>query len=366
MLRYLAILVVVSSLALAQAPGAAPATKPAAKPAPGAQKTSKAPAAKADKGGSSLPGNTPVVTIQGVCPTPKAPAKGAKAAAPAPCKTVITRAQFDNLVEAVAPTLPPQMRRQLATQYAQMMVVAQKARNEGMQKSPAVEQMVAFNTTSSLARYYVQHLQKKMEDVPLAQLQKYYDDNKAKYQSAKVLRLYIPKPFGNEVKPEDQKTAADLAQKIHDRAAAGEDFTKLEQEGYDDIKKLSNIPDAEKQNYAPPAVDLGDLRPGRLPEAHESKVFALKAGDVTAVIPEASGFFIYKLVSKQDLSFDQVKDEIKQQLGQKAFQEAMKQLLGSVNPELNEAYFGPPAGQAGAEEGPSKSEAPKGEETPKK
>lgn len=346
MLRYVFALALLGSLAAAQAP------KPAA-PAP-ATKT----AAAASTSAAAVPATAPVITIDVPC----APKAAAKAAPATTCKKTVTRAAFERLVNAVAPDLPPTVRRQLAQQYAQMLAVAERARAKGLEKDPKVQELFQFSRMNVLAKFYVQELQKQAEDVPAPEIQAYYDNNKDKFEAAKVQRVYIPKPFGKEATPEQEKTVEQVAQKIHDRAAAGEDPAKLEVEAFEQVKDLSTIPEADKKSYKAPTVDLGEIRRGRLPEEHEAKVFDLNPGQVSAVITEPSGYFVYKLVSKQPVALEQAREEIKQMLGRQRFQQQIHLIEGAANPVLNDAYFGPAEKPGEA----NKSESPHSEAAPKK
>src|SRR5579864_2402723 len=119
--------VLLGTLAWGQAAPAAPPAQPAQAPAPhGAMP--QGPAAPVDTS-ASVSADAAVLTIDGVCPPAPKPAapKGTaakpasadtKAAAPkasnAPCKTVITKAQFEKLVNSLAPNATMQQKKQLA------------------------------------------------------------------------------------------------------------------------------------------------------------------------------------------------------------------------------------------------------------
>src|SRR5207253_1825617 len=88
---------------------AATPQKPAA---PKAETTG--PAAKASEA-AQVPPDAPVITIKNVCDNATA-----EAAKSADCKTVVTRAEFERLLNAVAPQIPANARRQVATKYANL------------------------------------------------------------------------------------------------------------------------------------------------------------------------------------------------------------------------------------------------------
>src|SRR5207302_9312303 len=96
----------VASLTLAQAPANTTAT-PAPKPLP--TSLNAASAVRRPKT-SSLPPDTPVITIMGLCDAasarPKTGATAANRATGPACKAVITRAQFDALADAHQPNVP--------------------------------------------------------------------------------------------------------------------------------------------------------------------------------------------------------------------------------------------------------------------
>jgi hypothetical protein len=87
---------------------------------------------------------------------------------------------------------------------------------------------------------------------------------------------------------------------------------------------------------------LPKVRRTGLPQAHAA-VFELKVGEVSAVISDQGGHYIYKVVSKEVLPVDQVKEEIHNKLKGERLKETMDAYTNSYQTETNEAYFGPAA-----------------------
>ncbi len=288
-----------------------------------------------------------VITIKGLCATPPPKAAASKtahasAAKPAACQTVVTKEQLEMVIETVRPNLQPGQRRMLAQQYVELLVVANAATKAGIEKEPKVKEQLRLQKLQILATAYSRERQQKEAEVPEADIQKYYKENAAKYEQAKLLRIYVPM-VTEEGKPPDTAASKALAEKIQQRAAAGEDFDKLQKEAFSA---------ASNKGTAPP-VDLGERRRGTLPPKQEEAVFALKHGEVSAALDEASGYYIYKMVSKDSVPLDKVHDEIKGTLGREHLRESMEKLRGSVESTYNPAYFGsaaPPA--AGGEVAP--------------
>jgi peptidyl-prolyl cis-trans isomerase C len=325
-----------------QAPAAATPNAPAAqgeKPGrPAAPSSSaKQQAAEAQDVGPDVA----VITIKGLCSTPARKAAASKtapasaAAKPATCQTVVTKKQLEMVIETVRPNLQPAQRRMLAQQYVELLVVANAAAKAGIEKEPKVKEQLRLQKLQILATAYSKERQQKEAEVPEADIQKYYRENAAKYEQAKLLRIYIPM-VTEEGKPPDTAASKALAEKIQQRAAAGEDFDKLQKEAFSA---------ASNKGTAPP-VDLGERRRGTLPPKQEDAVFGLKVGEVSAALDEASGYYIYKMVSKDTVPLDKVHDEIKGTLGREHVRESMEKLRSSVESTYNPAYFGsaaPPA-----------------------
>jgi hypothetical protein len=80
------------------------------------------------------------------------------------------------------------------------------------------------------------------------------------------------------------------------------------------------------------------VRRTSLPAAHQT-VMDLKVGEISEVISDPSGNYIYKVVSKETLPLDTVKTEIRNQISAQRYREAMQGFQN--NADLNEAYFGP-------------------------
>src|SRR5512147_921334 len=114
MYRLLALLLL-SAFALAQTkapaqkPAQTPVTKPPSAPASAAPATAPKPAEAAE-----VAPTAPVITIAGLC-------NGKVPATPSPeCKTVITRAEFEKLANALDPKMPSTRRQQLAVAYSRV------------------------------------------------------------------------------------------------------------------------------------------------------------------------------------------------------------------------------------------------------
>jgi uncharacterized protein YeeX (DUF496 family) len=340
-----------------------------ANPGAPAQSAQMAPAMPAAAPAAEVKPTDPVLTITGYCPAKPAAktaagaaAKAAPAKAPADCKTVVTRAQFEKLAAGLAPTLTPQFKRQLANILPRLMVMSSKAEAKGLQNTPQFAETLKFARMQILTNELQRNLQDDSAKVPDAQIKAYYDKNPEAFQQFNIDRVFIPrsKQEAEEADPdadadkdakltEDQQKAkqeaeqakhkaeedalSKLADALRDRAAKGEDFTKLQKEAYDAAgMKIENT-----------TVNLPKVRRTGLPQGH-SAVFDLKPGDVSQVITDAGGHYIYRVNQKDQISLEASRDEIHNTLQSQNMKDSMEKLNGSFKSELNDNYFGGAAG----------------------
>lgn len=346
MTRYGFVCLLLGALAWGQAANSKAA--PAAQPAPG--QSSPGTASQPAQGkpqeaeAAQVPPDAPVITIKGLCDP-------AAAKSPAlECRTQITRAEFEKIVDAVQPNMPARLRRQFATRYANVLVMSSKAAEMGLDKGPDFEEHMKLARMQVLATELNKQMQEKAGEVSDKDIEEYYHNNPEKFAQAEMLRIYIPKfqqqPGENENESdkklseqeeqkrrqageEAMKTEAD---KLQARAAAGEDFTKLQEEAY----QVAGI------KTGAPNPNMGKIRSNVLPPSQASAM-ELKPGEVSPVISDQGGFFVYKLVSKETMPLDQAREEIKGILRSQRLQEETRTLQESATPTLDEAYFGPEA-----------------------
>ncbi|HVP43019.1 MAG TPA: peptidyl-prolyl cis-trans isomerase [Terriglobales bacterium] len=266
----------------------------------------------------------------------------------ADCKTVITKSEFERILAAIRPNLPPDARQQVAKKYVELLTFAEKAEHAGLDKSPEFREQLRLMRMQALAGAYGRHLQEKYAKAPDAEVEKYYQDNKPAYDEVTLKRIYIPKPAtGGEKKPPlDEAAAKAMAEKIQARAVAGEDFDKLQAEA-----DAAANPDASKGSA--PTSTLGARRRGQLPPSHESAIFELGSGKVSPLLEEPSGYFIYKVESKQLLPLEQVKGQIARQLEEQKLRDAIQRTVSSVKATYNEKYFKVPTAPEAAPSQPS-------------
>jgi parvulin-like peptidyl-prolyl isomerase len=322
---------------------------------------------------ASVSDNAAVITVKGVCPAPAKPAaaKGATVkptsattkTAAADCKTVVTKAEFEKLANAVSPNVTPQLKKQLAGVLPKFIAMSDAAKKQGLDKTPQFAETVKFAKMQILTQELQRKIQADAAKVPESEIAAYYKEHADSYEQFSLDRLFVPR--NKQVQPEakdkededkdekltdeqkkekekekeaEEKTKTEqgeadmtkLAETLRERAVAGEDFAKLQKEAFE----------AAGMKIESPTVTLPKVRRTGLPPAHAA-VFDLKVGEVSQVISDSGGHYIYKVDTKDQLTLDQARQEIQTALQSKRTKDMLDKVNGSFQVETNEAYFGP-------------------------
>jgi len=276
-----------------------------------------------------------VITMNGFCAHP---AQAGKA-----CQTVITRAQFEKLTEALQPGMPLSLRLKVANSYASNLKMSAAAEKRGLDKTPAFEEELRFARMQLLAQDLSRALQVDANNVTDADLEDYYKKNEASYEQATVARIFVPRAkqivpaHKDDASPptEAQQKAAEeamtkVAADLRARAVNGEDPDKLQIEAYTEAGFPRTTPNTKMEK----------VRRATLPPRHET-VFDLKPGEVSEVFSDPAGaHFIYKMISKQTLTLEDVKTEVRTAISNQRYRDSMKAFQGDV--VFSDAYFNPP------------------------
>jgi len=360
-----------ANAAAANSSQASPAPGTPAQATPGQAMTPQVkgqPPATESKPAPEVPMTAVVLTIKGVCPAtaaaPKTAAAGKTAATsspaakkPADCKTELTRAQFEKIANGLSANVTPQLKRQLEQALPRFMAMSEAAKKKGLDKSTRYQETLKIAKMQILTTELQREVQEEADKIPAAKVDEQYKAHPETYEQFSVDRLFVSryKQVQAEEKEEEKepeklteeqqkvKEAAEkakqekgeqelnaLADSLRERAAKGEDFVKLQKDAFE----------AAGQKVENPTVNLPKVRRTGLPPAH-AEVFDLKVGGVSKVISDNGGHYIYKVVSKEVLPLDQVKDEIHNKLKSERLKETMDKYTNSFTAIPNEAYFGP-------------------------
>ena len=287
---------------------------------------------------AKVPAGDPVLTIHGACENFQ------QNSDPNTCKTVVTKEQFDKLIQIATPNnqpLAPANRRNLGQLYVDLVARAQAAEKAGVDKDPKFQEILKLQRMKLLGDMYLNNYQEQHKNPSDQELQAYYNQNSAKFQEVKLGRIFIPKnnPTGQD-NQDFEKKASQIAATIRERAAKGENLETLQKEAYTSLGLTA----------PPPNTEAGTRRKGMLQPQEEEEIFGLKPGEVSKVEQEPSGFIIYKVESNQVAPLDQVKDQISRELVRENMEAQVKSIQGAVHADFNDQYFGPPTPAPGAGE----------------
>jgi hypothetical protein len=280
---------------------------------------------------ADVPPDTPVVTLEGICDHPRvSPTKA--------CKTVITRAQIDSMVEMMTPGASPDARRTFAISYARLLAVSSAAERQHLEKDPAVaaelQEQLKILRMRLLTNAFYHHMEEDAANVPPSEIQKYYTEHKAIFEEGEVWRLSIPRSALTTGQLNLALDASDVKVRMDEimkRAASGEDFNQLQQEAY----TMFGI------TTEPPPIKTSMLRRTSL-RPMEAKVFDLEVGQATQMMDSPDGFVLLKLESKQYVPIEDAQAQIKPILQQQRKAEKLQSAAKDVTAEFNLAYLGTP------------------------
>jgi hypothetical protein len=259
-----------------------------------------------------------VITIDGFCGSPQSGS----------CKTVITRAQFERLTEALQPGMSPELRLKVAQSYARVMRMAAKAEQRGLDRTLAFAEEMRYARMQLLAQDLTRALQDEANNVSATDVDDYYRLNGASFETATLARIFIPRV--GQGGHANETEMARLAAAVRERAVAGEDPDKLQLEA----DQAAGVAQATV-----PHTVMDNVRRVSLPPSHEI-VMAMRVGEVSEVLADPSGgYFIYKMLQKSTPALAAVQADIRARLSQQRTRENLRPFEGGI--ELSDAYFAP-------------------------
>jgi len=177
--------------------------------------------------------------------------------------------------------------------------------------------------------------QVKTPDVTDEQAKTFYESNLKEFEQPETVKathiLFMVDP---DATADVVKQKEDAATKAAERAAAGEDFTKL-------AKELSEEPGASESGG-----DLGFFPKDRMVPEFAEVAFAQKVGDISKPVKTQFGWHIIKVTDKKvagTVPFDQVKDQVTSFLKSSGQREAVQAVLNKLKESAKIETFLPAA-----------------------
>jgi peptidyl-prolyl cis-trans isomerase C len=251
------------------------------------------------------------------------------------CQTIITREEFENLLKGMSPRVDPRTARSFAKSYPESLILARKAVETGLDKQPDIEALLQFKYQQALYSVYKAHVKKTVNEMSDADVEKFYNANRERYEEFGLLRIHVPNvkehhPAPGAAQPAvnpaaEEAEMKDLATRIRAEAVAGGNFDKLQAKVY---KLAGSVDD-------PPDTDLGDKwTRDTLPE-EDSAVLKLKPGQVSEPIHNENGWNIVKVVSRKTPPLSEARDITIQMI----VADQANSIRHAITTDINEQYF---------------------------
>jgi hypothetical protein len=287
---------------------------------------------------SNVVPDAPVVTINGLCDN-----SAADKTVASNCKTVITQAQFEKVIDALQPNMPARARREFALEYANALVMTKRAEQMGLDKGAKYDEQMKIARIEVLSKALKKAIQDKVVQISDKDIEDFYNNNIARFDNAEMERIYVPKtrqlPAASDQKLSDAdrregsqesgQAMKEEADNLRARAVAGEEFAKLQADAY----QVAGI------KSAAPNTSI-TIRRTSLPP-NQASVIDLRPGEISSVLTDPNGYVIYKVKTKNTLSLDQAREEIKATLRSQRIQDETRRIQDSATPTLDEGYFPP-------------------------
>ena len=229
---------------------------------------------------------------------------------------------------------------ELKKQLGEFKVLAERARNDGLERDSLTRLQILLTRSQALAGAYLGDLQKNADKlVGDADVAKYYEDHPADFDEIRVRHILIstqPKPEAEEESSapgakdaKDKKPASKpktltkdearkKTQELLDRARKGEDFAKLANENSDD----------------PGSKDKGGeydfFGRGKMVPEFDKAAFALKPGEISELVETEFGFHIIKLEERRTAASPATDEKVKQQIIEKLKQEKIEARIEEI------------------------------------
>ncbi len=265
--------------------------------------------------------------------------------APVPDATVVAQVAGKDVtageVKRMLAGAPPQLMQALSkdpkTALEQVVLLGKLndlAHQDKVAEQSPWKEMIAFYQKNIYAQAELNYKTNSFTVSPEEQ-QKYYDENKAKYEQAKIRVIYLsfvdPKATATPAEGKKPLTEAEAKAKAEDlvkQLRSGADFAALAKQNSDD------------KNSAEKGGEFGMVRRAdRLNDGLKNAVFALKPGEISDPVRQPNGFYIIRVDERSFRPFQEAAGEILAQLRQEKFQTWFKSVQDENKVTIQNADF---------------------------
>jgi hypothetical protein len=178
-------------------------------------------------------------------------------------------------------------------QWAFFRKMAQVAVEEGLDKQSPTKEQLEYNRNFILMNAKLSNALMQSQVEP-SEIVNYYNQHKEDYKQVHLRAIYLA--YGKKLTEEQAKAKGE---KLLEQIRAGADFVKLVRENSDD--ETSRAKDGDFLTLSP-----GD----NVPAAMRDAVFALKQGEVSGLVQQPNGFYIFRAETVIYRPLSQVREAI--------------------------------------------------------
>ncbi|WJN59429.1 peptidylprolyl isomerase [Pseudomonas sp. SO81] len=199
--------------------------------------------------------------------------------------------------------------------YLEREGLAGQIEEQGLLPVDQIEAEVSeFRKQMLISRYFEEYLRERVTDEAV---RNFYATNPDQFQAKKVHVAHILLRTNSAMSDAERQALLTKAQEVYSRANAQEDFTALAKEYSEDLLSAQQ------------GGDLGWLQEGAIDPTFSSKVFAMKAGELSEPVVTPFGFHVIKVIEGPQVikqPFEAVSGDIRYRLRQEAKQAELDRL----------------------------------------
>lgn len=200
-------------------------------------------------------------------------------------------------------------------EYLEREGLAGQIEKQGLLPVDQIEAEVSeFRKQMLISRYFEEYLHERVTDEAV---RNFYATNPDQFQAKKVHVAHILLRTNSAMSDAERQALLTKAQEVYSRANAQEDFAALAKEYSEDLLSAQN------------GGDLGWLQEGAIDPTFSSKVFAMKAGELSEPVVTPFGFHVIKVIEGPQVikqPFEAVSGDIRYRLRQEAKQAELERL----------------------------------------
>lgn len=260
----------------------------------------------------------------------------------------LTSGELQALLRGASPQVQQNFRanpRQFLTELARMRLLVAEAEKEKLAEQSPCREQLEWVRSDVLAQALLNDFNRRNPATPEEE-KKFYEAHRDNYEEAKVKVIYIafaadPKaaPAAGRKLLGEQEARAKI-ESLRRQALEGADFAALaRQHSHDETSAAKD-------------GDLGVIRRSdQVPDAIKAAIFSLKPGQVSEVVAQPNGFYLFRLEEMRTKTLDEVRQEVSREAQSEKFREWFDSIRKSIAVTYeNEAYFsrspgGPGPGQ---------------------